>query len=501
MELSFSHKTASVYREKAHPIQRAQETFESVVPDTDEDIGRILSTRASVLLKSKEATERGVLVGGEIQAVLLYITENENGVACVKLHKPFEMAFELGRRPEENLCQIRLSVCSTEARILNPRKVSATVELLGELSCYSQEEIHLETLLNEQTEPLLHVRREEGETSAVNAVCEKSFALNDQLRFPEGKPVPDRLASQEIRFSADSVQQVGSRAVIKGRAFVDLCYFSEGVDYPLFTRFELPFSQIVDTGAENCSGCTLHFEVTSVWFELIDTISGEKALDTEVHAVLELVSRETLKVSWFSDAYCNRMPLQSATQSLSLQTVSEPRQLMLSGEGSVAIAEDCSDVLCVLPTLGSVSLREGELSAPVGLDILYRTEGGGLAAVHRSFEPGKQSLPAESRLVAARLSSADVRPEGRAIRCRMEVEAQVQNTATREITELSGVVLQEEDAWKPEQFPSVTLVRAGGEEELWTLAKRFHSSVEAIRALNGEERIKGGKALLIPREG
>ena len=39
MELSFSHKTASVYREKAHPIQRAQETFESVVPDTDEDIG------------------------------------------------------------------------------------------------------------------------------------------------------------------------------------------------------------------------------------------------------------------------------------------------------------------------------------------------------------------------------------------------------------------------------------------------------------------------------
>ena len=83
----------------------------------------------------------------------------------------------------------------------------------------------------------------------------------------------------------------------------------------------------------------------------------------------------------------------------------------------------------------------------------------------------------------------------------MEVEAQVQNTATREITELSGVVLQEEDAWKPEQFPSVTLVRAGGEEELWTLAKRFHSSVEAIRALNGEERIKGGKALLIPREG
>lgn len=499
MELSFTHKTAAVYRELSRPVRRIQETAESVVPDTDEDIGRIVSVRTTLLLKSKDLTSRGVLITGEIRLALLYITETEQSVACVNLKKDFEMDFDLGPAQDDILTQIRLSVGSTEARILNPRKVAVTVELLGELSCYRQEEQRLETLLPETAAGLLHVRREETQTTAVNAVCEKSFAINEQFRFPEGKPAPERLVSQELSFTADNVQQVGSRAIVKGQLFVDVCYLSQEAEYPLYTRFSAPFSQIVDTGAEVSDGCGIHMELTGAFFELIDTIGGEKALDAELHALLELVSRQSLPVSYLSDAYSNRMPVQTSFQPGTLQSVFEVKTLTLGSECEIAIAEDCEDVLFVLPSPCQTVVAGEELSAIVALDVLYRTKDGTIAAVRRPLETEKAALPADSRVSAQRLVSLDLRPEGHALRCRAEAAIELQRLESHEIAELSGVTLLEDEAWDPDSFPTVTLAAVGG-ASLWELAKRFHSSEAAIRALNDEERLASGKPLLIPRE-
>lgn len=498
MDISFTHKTVPVYRELSRPVKRIQETAESVVPDTNEDIGRIASVHTAVLLKSKDLTSRGVSVTGEMEIVLLYITENENGVSFVRMKKDFGMEFELGQMQTDTLTQIRLTVGSTEARVLNPRKVAATVELIGELSCYRQEEMRVETLLPGSAEGLLHGRCEHGETTAVNAVCEKTFALNEQYRFPEGKPEPVQIVSQEASFSVGEVQQVGSRVVVKGTLHVDVCYLSGEVDYPLAASFCSPFSQIVDTGAEVCEGCTVGFELTSAYFDLVDTISGEKALDAEVHAVLQLVSRERKSVAYLSDVYCNRMPAECSCQTLALSQISERQRVRLEGEGEIPVAEDCEDVLCVFSSLAQLGLTDSSLGAAVGLDVIYRTKTGTLAAVRRLLEVEKAALPPDSRLLAGRLDGVDLRPEGGSLRCRAFVEADYQSAASREITDVTAVTLREEEAWRPEELPTVTLVRPDT-EDLWELAKRYHSSVEGILALNGEDGA-AGDLLLIPRE-
>ena len=498
MEISFTHTSATVYREIACPVCRLQETAESVVPDTDPDIGRVVSVRTNVLLKSKDLTSRGVLVTGEMQAALLYITESETAVSCVKLHKEFDMEFELGQIQAEALTQIRLSVASTEARVINPRKVAVTAELVGALRCYRQEELLLETQLPESAEKLVHVRREEAQTSAVSAVTEKTFAVSEQFRFPDTKGEPERVLSQEVGFTLDEVQQVGSRAVVKGTASVTVYYLSKEADYPLRTQFTAPFSQIVDTGTASMGSSSAHVELTSAYFDLIDTISGEKALDVELHALLELVSREELPVAWFADAYCNRMPCVCQSQSLPLVSVSAARKLRLEGEGIVSIAEDCEDVLCVLPFLAQLTQNGSELNALCCLDVLYRSKGGGISAVRRLFELEKGTLGAADRLGDLRLCGEDFRPDGTALRARLSLEVETQSVETRQVNALTGVSLDEEASWQADSLPSVTLVRGG--DELWELAKRCHSSVAAIEALNAEALRTPGALLLIPRE-
>ena len=499
MDIVFTHKTQSCYREFADPVKRVQVSVESVVPDTREDIGRIASVRSQVLLKSKEVTSRGVSVSGELETALLYITEDEKSVSALQLSKDFSLELDEEDYPLDTLAQVRLSVSNTEARVLNPRKVAVTVELLAELSCFTREEIAVETLVPEDTEALLHGRMESAEAVLVNAVCEKTFVLSEQFRFPDGKPAPTQLISQSVDYMIEDVQQVGSRAIVKGRAFVDVWYLSEDRGYPLQTRFTTLFSQIVDTGVEESVSSTAVVETTGAYFDLVDTIGGEKALDTELHAVLQLVSRCRKEIISLTDVYSNLCPTQCVMQKRMLPEVSGEERLRLRAEEELSIAEDCTEVLSVFTAASSFALIEGVPVLSVGLDVVYRRRSGELSAVRRQMElRGETALP-NARMYTARITGTEHRSAEGTLHAHVEAELSWQSFRERELLSVSAVELREEEPYQASELPNLTLVRQDG-KDLWELAKRYHSSVEAIQSCLEMLGQNESDMLLIPRE-
>ena len=62
MEILFEKKTQTRCRESLRTVKRLQESVESVVPDTEEDIGKIVTVQSCVLLRSKDLSGRGVPV-------------------------------------------------------------------------------------------------------------------------------------------------------------------------------------------------------------------------------------------------------------------------------------------------------------------------------------------------------------------------------------------------------------------------------------------------------
>ena len=67
-----------------------------------------------------------------------------------------------------------------------------------------------------------------------------------------------------------------------------------------------------------------------------------------------------------------------------------------------------------------------------------------------------------------------------------------------EVRKVGAVSLNEEAAYDLSGYPTVTLVRVE-RENLWELAKTYHSSVEQIRAMNDLEEEISGRLLLIPK--
>ena len=84
MEIKIENKTIRSFREISRQIKKIQETAETVVPDTNDDIGKIVSTNTELYLKSKEVSGRSVLIGGEAEISVLYITEGESAVSFLR---------------------------------------------------------------------------------------------------------------------------------------------------------------------------------------------------------------------------------------------------------------------------------------------------------------------------------------------------------------------------------------------------------------------------------
>lgn len=499
MELSFENKTADAYREAVHLVKTVQETGETVVPDTNDDIGRIVSVRTNILLKSKENTARGVNVEGEAEATVLYITESAEEVSYVKLVKKFTLDFDVADMTDQAQSRIMLSLADTQARVINPRKISLTFSITGELSVYTGEKLISQTVLPDNiSEKGIHIKRESSEFSMVTAAVERTFALSEQFAFPSARSAPEKLVSEKVDFCISDTQIIGTKAIARGELKIEVIYLSNDATCPMKAEFSTPFSQIIDTGEERTEQCVSNVEICTQYFELVDAVNGEKMLNAEIHALLEVICYGKGNCSYIADAYSNLLPCSCVRQRVRQIEQLRISQTKLVSDEKIMVSEDCTDILSILPSAARPVFEEGNLSADVALDIVYRTSHGELSSVRRGVRVQGECEGKDLRLISWRLTDVYLRTDGGVIDSHIALEIQYRNEKHIEKSTVVSLELDDEAPYDFSSFPTVTIVRAEG-NELWDYARKYHSSVEEIEAVNGRQENYTGKLLLIPK--
>lgn len=496
MEISFESREIPIYREFLHTSRRTQESVECVVPDTDADIEKIAAVQSAVFLKSKDLTARGVTVTGELSASVLYIREGQTGLSCLSVQKPFSIEFEAEGLESEALAQITLLIQGTDARAVNPRKLSVLFEVEGELTCYQAERLRAQTELPKDSSGL-HALTTERSLLLPGAVCEKSLAVTEQFGFTDDRPTPAKLLSERAELHITDCQLIGSKVIVKGHMELAVCALSEDKEEPCLYDFSAPFSQIAEVGIESMSCCTVRPEITGAYYDLLDTINGDKVLDVELHAVLQLVCSERRNLRCISDVYSNLMPAELLYQTQTLELVSPVQKKKLSIEEKIGLMESCKEILCILVSPVRIATDEEKLSAAVNLDVLYKNDEGKLSAGRRTLPLEQKTLGTPLRVLSARVTQLSARPDGESANCALTLELECLAAEKAELTGVEGVILDEDAPYIQESLPTLTLVRAGG-ESLWTLARRYHSSVEKIRECN-EDAENTARMLLIPK--
>ena len=466
-------------------------TLESVVPDSQGDAAELLWTQAGLLLKGKELNPGGVTVMGEAWAVVLYRCE-EGGLESLRLTKPFRQDFETGELDPAALPQVHLCLEQTEARALNPRKLSVSLRVRILLRSFRPGSLCLESAVPERPAGL-HLREENRDVLALTGVWAKPFSLREQLPFPAGSPCPSSLLGHSLRFERTELEQLGSRSVLKGELCLELWGLEE-TGAPCRCSFNLPFSQLLETGETETACWQLLIEPSTVYLEKTGEAGGEPALDAEVHAVAQLRLWSRQAVRNLTDAYSVSVPCEPARESCILPTGFLRGSVPLKAEESLPLPEDCDSLLAVLPDFGAVRREEESLRLELRLELLYRNSSGATAAVRRRVKLVGRAPSEEAELTDLRLSRPELRREGDSLQLQATAE---QDWELREKTTLSRVTaisLDEEKPFDP-NAPAVFLVRSAG-EDFWELGKRFRADPAAIEAANPQ----GCDLLLIPRE-
>ena len=496
MEIQFENRDTVIYREYCHLTAHTQESIECVVPDTDADVEKIAAVQSSVFLKSKDLTPRGVLVSGEIAASVLYIGEGQELISCIRLKKPFSLEYEVDPPESETLAQIVLAVRGTDVRMINPRKLSVLFEIEGDLSCCRSEKLCVELRVPADTAGL-HARLEDREITLPTAVCEKMLVVNEQFGFPAEKPLPAKLLSEQASIMVSDCQFVGTKAIVKGNASLTVAALCDGQGGPVLTEFTAPFSQIMDVGAEDISAYTVKPEITGAYFDLIDTISGGKALDMELHAVLQLSCSEQQKLHLVADAYSNLMPAELVCSNQEYVLSSSPQKKRIQVEERINLMENCAELLHVFASPSRVSRESDKLGISVNLDFVYRNGEDRLSSCRRTVTAAMETDGTEIHVLYLRPVQVTVKPEGEYADCGVMLEIAYTITEKTVIGSVEAVVLNDEQRYVQDALPTLTLVRPSG-ESLWSLAKKYHSSEEKIRQMN-EDAENTGRILLIPK--
>lgn len=498
MEISLYNKQTGIYREIAHMVKRTQESIETVVPDTNDDIGKIADIQTELLLKSKDVTARTVSVTGEINAAVLYINENADKTEYIKVSKSFRLDYELPEGEADCAAQIKLSLSNAEARAVNPRKISVIFDVCGELYAYRKEQFQTDTGIKDGLELPLHTKTATAEVSLISAICEKTFTFAEQYPFPPGKAVPTRVIGGKVSYHVNNTQFIGTKVLVKGTLKTKLTYQAEDCPYPLTADFSSPFSQLVDASAEDMDSCSVVIEATSAYFDLIDTISEERVLDAELHAVLQLTCRSKKRVNYLADAYSNLYPVDCVMNTIRAEADTKSVSLTLNSSERINVSEDCADVLAVFTDASEPVFSGGKISASVPVSILYNDVNGDMNTVRRLLELSADSAAENFRDLTLAISDAYFRPNGPVIDCSISARAVYLTWNKVEYTSVSSLNADEEAAYDLSAFPSLTLVR-GEDNDLWQLAKRYHSSVEKIEAANDLTDPASGKMLLVPK--
>lgn len=497
MEIQLQTKNVTCCREFFRQTKVFQENCECIVSDVNEDIGRIVWSGAQLCLKSKDITQFGVSVSGIAEISVLYLNDNCDRIICMSFSKEFSADFELPSVDPETQAHISLSCMGVQTRSVNPRKLASQLTIRAELRCWKEEVLNFATGVESPEDYAVETKEANAEFCVSSQICEKSFVVSEQLPFDAEGESEGQIFFPQVKLSCNDCQMIGGKALVKGFAVFSFLYLRGQRADPTNTEQSIPFTFLLDASDEGSRLGQMILQPTAVYASLSDAINGGRVIELEIHALAQAVFERTERVSYLSDAYSTRYPLQTFTQSLLLDVEEAVQTVSAESLERVELESRDVQILSGFASLISYSWKDGKVSASISAAILMRSEDGTLSSVHKLLSL-EAEVPGDGTVLnEAFLQKFSAELEENTLILAASVSFSMGQTEKVECNPLVRAELFEDGAYDLASRPSFTAVNRRG-RELWTLAKDYHSSVKAIEELNERYPMPNG-ILLIPR--
>lgn len=497
MEIEFTKQMVPCCRRCFRQAKIITDHVDCVVPDVLEDIGKIAFSDAQLLLKGKEITPSGARVSASMEATVFYISDSLDKVRCVKLTKDFSAEFESDEITPESYLLSSLTLQGLQPRIVNARKISVQFSAEVLLDAWREDQLSADISAGINEGCALQLLEGESDCISMAEITEKSFVISEQLPLAEEQDGPMSLICSNAKLLYTDHQMIGSKVLLKGGAEFRFGYETDSSSYPRFSEQCVSFSVLIDAPGEETEMSSLILQPTALYANLGDAINGGHVVEMELHAVAQVGFSQTQKLHYITDAYSTRFPLRCLEESREICRSRTTEYCTVSAEEKSEYEGQISAIAAQHAEILSSTIRDGKGIASAVVSAVVQTEDGTLGYVQKllTFE---SALPcACCEISSLQMLSFNVKAEETELLFSAELQFAFLTNESGEVRYVRAVEIDTETPFPLSSRPALVAVRRK-DRSLWSMAKQYSSSMEAIEALSKKYELPPD-LLLIPK--
>ena len=501
MELTFQskpiHRISCVLRE----VRRQEETAEAIVPDSWPDIGSILDSYATPVLRGKDVREGNVIISGGIRGGLLYLPEGESALKCLEFYIPFSLKFENPSITERAGVLCDLKVASVDGRIINCRKALLRVEISCSVCICETFELTVRALENPPEQ--VRIRQSSYEPELLLETAERSFTVSDTLEFSSGNKSVDYFWRIQCTPEIKDKKIVGARAVFRGSVACELLCVSNEKEVCKH-QFHIPFSQFCDLNHEYNLDEKVSFVPIVTGFDLEpDSQTDIRKAYLNLHLLVQCMVYGKRKLDLIEDAFSTNGTFTPSWDEFQLDTVLDHPEVVQGLR--LKIPSGISNPVDVAVYWGHPFLRKTSDCTQIGANISAHVLGydhDGKVCASVGTHTISWDIPMDEKVSCAseiKLTDVPFVTSGNSeTEVYLELGMQAYCMSKQNMKTIAGGKLDN----VPEELfrPSVILKRVTRGEDLWQIAKLSKANENHIAFANGLDGtfIPDDRVLLIP---
>ncbi len=500
MEMNVTHETV---RMNETVLDRALEQpveLEYTLPDYYPSIFKLLKCRVTPHIYACRTSGDKLVMDGVAVVHLLYVDEEENQLHSIVQKIPFSKSSDLNADIQSPMISYQATTDYVNCRVVNPRKIDLRGAVTIQLVVTSQRD---EVILADAQGAGIQLRRSSLPSSGEQLWENRQFSLSEQVDL-EGHPSVGELLAVEMAAVPDSCKLIANKAISKGTAYLHIIYRTQEEPARIHTLdTEIPVSQILDMpGVDEDYQCDVRYEVTTV-----ETSTIEGGLEIEADITISCFAFLPRELQMITDAFSTSYQITPTKKRIRVTGKQETfhQKVMLSQSFDLPQLREIYDSYATITNL-SGTFNDDMIDFTASLNLI-------LSGADENGEPviDERSIPVSFQ-IAQRYSCGDPVVEAEAIPIMIDHMIEGQRADLKVTVFLSGKItcshevdmmtdiMVDEDAPKEVSTDALTLYYPEPGEDIWEIAKRFSTSIEAIMRENELEQpvINDEGMLMIP---
>ena len=476
-----------------------------VVPDIKPDILNTVNTSGTICIYKKEVTEGKVRIDGAIDTYIMYMADDvEASTRGLNTKVEFSKTIDFASVKDKMMIDVKLNLKNIECKVLNGRKVNIRGIIDVDLKVMSNEETEFINevedckevqLLNESIE--LNSLLGRGETKVY---AKDTLVIDNIDNLSEILNVKIKIINKELKISYNKI-------LIKADACVKIMYLTEDNRICKTSQIipVMGFVDMQDISDEDV--CDVEFEVKNIVIK--PNSIDEHSIYVEIELEINCMSYKTKSVNLIQDLYSpkvnlnyNQKQIKAITEKKKIKDLYSIREERLIDEigDSKLYDVEVNPIITKKTNLKDRVMVEGETEIKFIFENQNRNLDLKIITLPFNYNIDIPGITKNSEVdvsVNVLLEDFTTMPD-KQIDIKIDLEFEVSLNNARFINVIDDIVEEEiKDCDKHSLV--VYFVKPG--DTLWKIAKRFHSTIQSIAAINeieDENKISVGEQLFIP---